>query len=124
MTKNWFNSKWFVRAISLAFAVLLYIFVNIEAGNSQNEASIFFPNENDEVQTVEEVPVEIRIDSEKYVVSGVPEYVSVTLEGIASSLTRTAMQKNFILYGDLEILGVGEDTVDSGHDHVPKELSI
>src|SRR5699024_2602655 len=55
MTKNWFNSKWFVRAISLAFAVLLYIFVNIEAGNSQNEASIFFPNENDEVQTVEEV---------------------------------------------------------------------
>lgn len=124
MGKNWFNSKWFVRVLSLAFAVLLYIFVNIESGNSQNEASIFFPNENDEVETVEEVPVEIRIDSEKYVVSGVPEFVTVTLEGAASVLTPTARQRNFNLYVDLEKLGEGEHTVDIEHENVPNELSI
>src|SRR5699024_6726783 len=68
--------------------------------------------------------VEIRIDSEKYVVSGVPEYVSVTLEGKASILTPTARQKNFNLYVDLEKLGEGEHTVDIEHENVPNELSI
>ena len=120
---NWFNSKWFVRVISLAFAILLYVFVNVEeAGTSQNENTII--PKGTEQETLEDVPVEIRIDSEKYVVSGVPEFVSVSLEGSTGNLTPVIMTRSFEVYVDLRELGEGTHTVDIEYAKIPSELSV
>lgn len=119
---KWFNSKWFVRAVSLAFAILIYVFVNIEVTTTQSEPRI--PSASNEVRTLNDVPVDIRIDSDNYVVSGVPEYVTVSLEGATTFLTSTIMQKNFEVFVDLRGLPEGPHTVDIEYVGIRDELSV
>lgn len=119
---SWFKSKWFVRAISLAFAVALYVFVQVEIDQYQNDSRIF-PNTGSDAQTVDNVPVNIRIDEENYVVSGVPEVASVTLEGTTGTVTPAIRQQNFDVYVDLEDLGVGTHSVTLQHTGIPDELN-
>src|SRR5699024_2421416 len=122
---KWFRSKWFVRTISLAFAIMLFTVVSIEeAEDSQNENSIFFSSSSQEMKTIDEVPVQIRIDNEQYVVSGVPEFVSVSLEGKTSTITPLVRQLNFDVFVDLEGLDAGEHTVEIQYEYVPNDVSI
>src|SRR5690625_4200749 len=108
---NWFNSKWFVRAISLFFAVLLFVVVQMEETKFQTDSRI--PSSgSDKVETLDNVPVDIRIDSEKFVVSGVPEFVTVSLEGSPGNLTPIIMTRNFEIFVDLRDRGEGTHTVD------------
>lgn len=120
---KWFRSKWFVRIVSLAFAVSLFVYVSVEVNKSNTESSIF-PGKSEEVQTLNDVPVGIRIDNDNYVVSGVPEFVTVSLKGSAGVLTPTVRQRNFDVYVDLKGLGEGDHVVDVEHANVPKELSV
>lgn len=119
---NWFQSKWFIRIISLIFAISLYAFVTVETETVQNESRIF-TGSTTEVQVLDDVPVDIRIDSEKYVVSGVPEYVTLSLEGKTSFLTPVVMQRNFSLYVDLLELEAGEHSVHIEYDNIPRDVS-
>jgi YbbR domain-containing protein len=119
---SWFNSKWFVRAISLFFAVLLFIVVQMEETKFQTDSRI--PSGSDKLETLENVPVDIRIDSEKFVVSGVPESVTVSLEGSSGNLTPVIMTRNFEVYVDLRDLGEGTHTVDVKYAKIPSELSV
>lgn len=122
---KWFKSKWFVRVVSLAFSIMLFMFVSIEEAElSQNENSIFFPSTSEEIKTIDEMPVQIRINNDKYVVSGVPEFVSVSLEGKASVLTPIVRQQNFDVYVDLEDLGEGEHTVEIQYDNIPQNIEV
>lgn len=120
---NWFKSKWFVRGLSLAFAILLYVFVGIEAQNTQLD-SRFIPTSSDEFQTLENVDVDIRIDSERFVVSGVPEVVTVTLQGPHSIITPVAKQLNFDVFVDVRGLEEGDHTVSIQHERIPDELDV
>lgn len=118
---SWFDNKWFVRAVSLAFAILLYVFVNIEVATTTDSR---VPGESDRVEVLEDVPVDILIDEEKYVVSGVPEVVTVSLEGPHSILTPKAKQRNFDIFVDLREFEEGEYSVEIEHDRIPEELSV
>ncbi|WP_077303237.1 CdaR family protein [Virgibacillus pantothenticus] len=115
---NWFRSKWFVRVVSLAFAVFFYIFVAVDQNSLPNNDDSTFPSgeETKNVETLDEVPVRIDINNEKYVVSGVPEYVSVKLEGSAAILQPTIRNQNFDVWVDLKGLGAGEHTVEIQHN--------
>lgn len=110
---SWFQSKWFIRVLSLAFAVTLFIFVNVESNTSGSDSSI--PARNNQVHTLDDVPVDIHIDSDNYVVSGVPEFATVTLEGAPSVIMPALFNRNFSVYVDLEGLGEGEHTVELEH---------
>src|SRR5699024_4908375 len=104
---------------------MLFTFVSIEeAEDSQNENSIFFSSSSQEMKTIDEVPVQIRIDNEQYVVSGVPEFVSVSLEGKTSTITPLVRQLNFDVFVDLEGLDEGEHTVEIQYENVPNDVSI
>src|SRR5690625_585963 len=117
---NWFNNKWFVRAVSLAFAILLYVFVSFEGTTTDSR----IPSETDRVEVLENIPVDILIDEDEYVVSGVPEVVTLSLEGPYSILMPTAKQQNFDVFVDLRDLEAGEHTVEIDHDRIPNELSV
>ncbi|MFS0674918.1 YbbR-like domain-containing protein [Ornithinibacillus sp. 179-J 7C1 HS] len=122
---NWFRSKWFIRGISLGFAILLYVFVSIEEADTAHESLI--PNlfgGSTQVETLPSVPIKILIDSEKYVVSGVPENVSVQLEGTASALTPIVRQQNIELFVDLRDLGEGEHEVEIEYEDVPNQVAV
>src|SRR5690625_7785000 len=108
---NWFQSKWFVRIISLAFPILLYVFVTIEVEvePSEDVDAPGFTESKKEVEVLEDIPVDVKIDSDKYVVSGVPEEVEVSLEGPVSVLTPVVRQKNFTTYIRSEERRVGKE---------------
>ena len=119
---NWFQSKWFVRAVALVMAVSLYFVVYTEEEPTSRDVD-FFGN-TDETEIMEDVPVNVRIDTEKFVVSGVPETVSVTVEGSNSVVKRIIKQRNFDIYVDLTKLGEGEHTVEIKYENIPEELDV
>lgn len=122
---KWFKSKWFVRILSLVLSVMLFTFVSTEESDrSQDENSIFFSSSSNELKTVEEMPVQIRINNEEYVVSGVPEHVDVSLEGKTSTLASLVRQRNFDVFVDLQDLGEGEHTVEIQYDQIPDDVSV
>ncbi|MFC2947426.1 CdaR family protein [Virgibacillus sediminis] len=118
---SWFKSKWFIRVLSLAFAVLLYVFVNVEVNTTSSDSTI--PGRATEVETLEEVPLEVRIDQEQYVVSGVPEHVTVSLEGTSAILAPTLIQQNFDVFVDLHGLEEGKHTVEVQHENLSNQLT-
>ncbi|WP_405098526.1 YbbR-like domain-containing protein [Oceanobacillus sp. FSL H7-0719] len=111
---NWFQSKWFIRVLALAFAITLFIFVNVESNSTQSESSI--PGRNSQIQTLEDVPVDIKIDSDNYVVSGVPEFATVSLEGSPALLMPMISNRSFSVFVDLNGLEEGEHTVELEHN--------
>lgn len=117
-----FQSKWFIRVISLVFAITLYMFVTVETDTTQNESRVI-PGISNEVQVLEDVPLDIRIDADQYVVSGVPEHVKVSLEGKTSLLTPIVRQRNFSVFVDLRDLGEGEHTVEIEYENIPDDLT-
>lgn len=119
---KWFQSKWFVRVISLILAVSMYLFVTMETDKTADDSQII-PGATNEVQVLENVPLEVRIDSDQYVVSGVPEVVTVTLEGKTSILTPIARQQNFTVFVDLRDLEEGEHEVEVEHENIPEGLT-
>lgn len=119
---NWFNSKWFVRGISLGFAILLFVVVYMDDTKYQTESKI--PSGSDKVHTFDDVPVDVLIDGEKFVVSGVPDAVSLSLEGSTRNLTPVITLRNFEVYVDLRDLGEGTHTVELMYDKIPTELSV
>ncbi|MFD1606796.1 YbbR-like domain-containing protein [Oceanobacillus luteolus] len=110
---NWFQSKWFIRVLALAFAVTLFIFVNVETNSSGADSSI--PGRNIQTQRLDDVPVEIKIDSENYVVSGVPEFATVTLEGSPATIMPAIFNRNFSVFVDLRGLEEGNHPVELQH---------
>lgn len=121
---KWFDSKWFIRVVSLAFAILLYIVVNFEQATTHQDARIPGGIDTDRIQTLHDVPVNIKIDSEKYVVSGAQEFASVSFEGPNSVLIPTVMQRNFEFYIDLRGRDEGPHTVEILYSNVPEELKV
>lgn len=107
--------------MSLIFAVSLFFFVNIETDTAKTNNAVV-PNSSDETQVLDDVPLDVKIDSDEYVVSGVPDEVSVSLKGKKSKLTPTVRQRSFDVYADLRDLSEGEHTVEIEHDNIPKEL--
>lgn len=117
-----FQSKWFIKVISLVFAVTLYLFVTVETNTAENESRVI-PGASNEVQVLDDVPLDIRIDADQYVVSGVPESVTVSLEGKTSVLTPIVRQRSFTVFVDLRDLPEGEHIVDIEYENLPDDLT-
>ncbi|MFS8631226.1 MAG: hypothetical protein LOD92_08750, partial [Bacillales bacterium] len=117
-----FQSKWFIRIISLALAITLYLFVTVETDEADD--SRIPTGSSNEVQVIDEMPLGIKIDSENYVVSGVPEHVKVTLEGRTSVITPIVRQQNFNVFVDLRDLTEGEHTVEVEYENIPENVTV
>lgn len=120
---NWFQSKWFVRGISLILAISLYLIATIEPNTTKDDSSIL-PGIAKEVQVLEDIPLEVKIDSEEHVVSGVPEYVTVTLEGKSSVLAPVIRQKGFTTFVDLTGLDSGDHVVPIEYENIPDDIAV
>lgn len=117
-----FQSKWAIRVISLVLALTLYFFVNIEANTEQNDSRLD-QGTTTETQILDEVPVDIKIDAENYVVSGVPETVSVTLEGKKSTLAPIVRIRSFDVFVDLTEYEEGDHTVTLEYEGLPDNVT-
>ncbi|MCD5325770.1 MULTISPECIES: CdaR family protein [Pontibacillus] len=119
---KWLRSPWFIRAISLILALLLYASINLDDGQSSSD-SIFLEG-NDKIAAMNNIPLQVKMNEEKYVVKEVPSSVTVTVEGPNSVVTRTVMQKTFEAYIDLEGLELGPQTVPIQTQGISNQLSV
>ena len=124
---DWLNKPWVIRVISLFLAILTFLVISFDNQDTRSADvgsfdSIF--NNSRESETLEDVPVNIVIDDEKYVVSGVPEIVTMSLTGTVSVVQSTVTQRNFDVYVDLEGLSPGTHTVPIKHDGVSSRIDV
>ncbi|MBX0359806.1 YbbR-like domain-containing protein [Halobacillus sp. Nhm2S1] len=119
---NWFKSVWFIRIISLMLAGLLWVTVNVD--NNMDSDSLFFNQSSSDMEVMENIPLEIRFDSEEYVVSGIPQEVSVSVEGPTSAVAPVSRQKNFTVFVDLNGLGPGTHEVSLQHSGISNQLAV
>jgi YbbR domain-containing protein len=117
------NNHWFMKAFALLLAIMLYMFVNIEEKEMKSGATRNSVGQTD-IETVTNIPVVTYYDEENLVVSGVPKFVSVTLEGPASILKPTVLQRNFEVYVDLTNLELGTYTVPFKYKNISDKLTV
>lgn len=110
---NFFNNKWFLRGISLVLALILFFYVNSsktgflrQNTRSHDENSALMSNKTAVIKT----PLDITTDN-RYVVTGYPKYVQVTVKGPSALVTTTSNTQNFKAYIDITSLGVGKHKV-------------
>lgn len=106
-----FSSLWFLRIISLVLAIFLFVYVN---GNKDGQ---FRSNSNNNQTVISsksesiKMPLQLRMNSRKYVVTGYPQYVKVKVTGPNALVSSTANTQNFKVYADLTNLKTGKHTV-------------
>ncbi|WHZ33041.1 CdaR family protein [Desemzia incerta] len=113
MMEKIMNSPWFLRIVALGFAALLFTYVNnenskqINANNRSGGATV------NSTEMITDLPVLVDIDQEKYFVTGIPDSVSILLEGSTAILLNTLTTKSFdIVTPDLNELGEGTYTIE------------
>ncbi|TGB02040.1 CdaR family protein [Halobacillus salinus] len=119
---NWFRSVWFIRIISLILAGLLWVTVNVD--DNMDSDSLIFNDTSSDMEVMDNVPLEIRFDSDEYVVSGLPQEVSVTVEGPPSAVTPVVRQQNFEVFVDLMEYGPGTHEVSLQHTGISNQLAV
>ncbi|AYF92842.1 CdaR family protein [Apilactobacillus bombintestini] len=120
-----FNSPWLLRLLSLIFAILLFMYVNQSKmfgnGNSYDQNSDETQLTSNKSATIT-LPLQLKVDNNRYFVTGYPEKVSIKITGPAALVTTTVNTQNFKVYADLSSLGVGEHTVKIYQDGLNNEL--
>src|SRR5690606_22948987 len=113
MMEKIMNSPWFLRIVALGFAALLFTYVNnenskqINANNRSGGATV------NSTEMITDLPVLVDIDQEKYFVTGIPDSVSILLEGSTAILLNTLTTESFdIVTPDLNELGEGTYTIE------------
>jgi YbbR domain-containing protein len=101
------DNRWFMKAIALALALLLYSAVPDDE-SKPNEKNV--PGEQN-TETIQDVPVKSYYDTENLVISGVPNTVDVTIQGPLPNVQAAKALKNFEVYVDLDGIKIGNHTV-------------
>lgn len=119
-----FGQNWGLRVISLVLAILLFAYV--EGSNSSSTRSTTRSEHgsalmSERTETLR-VPLELNADSEKYVVTGYPQYVHLRITGPAALVTTTSNTRNFKVYLDLDNLSTGTHRVKVKASGLNKEL--
>jgi len=101
------NDPLFTRILAFVLALLLFLFVAYE--NRSSTQSPNFGNANySSTEVIQNVPIDINVDEDEYFVSGVPDSVTVRLDGPQAVLTQTVVTQNFdVVTPDLTSLGEG-----------------
>ncbi|STO35746.1 Uncharacterized protein conserved in bacteria [[Flavobacterium] thermophilum] len=115
------DHPWFIRVVSLLLAIMLYMSANVGAKTGEQTRNTFG---QEDTETLIDIPVVAYYDEENLIVSGVPKYVNVTLQGPASIVKPTALQRNFEVYVDLTDLPLGTYTVPIKYKDISEKLKV
>ncbi|MTH55376.1 YbbR-like domain-containing protein [Bacillus mangrovi] len=137
------SNTWFMRIIALLLALMIYLSVNTDTTRDTNnetasnddppqneiipkppgtDSGDSAPNETSAV--IEDVELRAETGNENYVVSNLPETVSVTIAGPPSQVTTAKQRKNVEVYADLTGLEPGRHTVDLQYQNLDRSLKV
>ncbi|WP_242223141.1 YbbR-like domain-containing protein [Bacillus cereus group sp. BfR-BA-01380] len=115
------DNHWFLRGIALLLAIMLYMSTNIDKNVSDNFNPSPFPV-GDTTETISGVPVSAYYDEDKYIVSGIPEKVSVTLEGQNNVVAAAKLKRQFEVFVNLRGYTPGTYEIPLKYSGVPSNL--
>ncbi|RSD21173.1 CdaR family protein [Mesobacillus subterraneus] len=118
---RWMDNPWFIKAVALVLAILLFGSVPKNEPGKPGDVSV--PSD-EKVETVEEVPVKRIYDTDTLVVSGVPETVSVTLQGPKNLVQQAKTLRNFEVFVDLTDAEIGKQRVPITIKDISERLTV
>jgi len=105
---NWMNKKSFLMLMSLVLSIFLFILA--KDANSGLRSSTLNPQSSS--NTITNVPIYVDINSEEYSVTGLPDSVSLRLEGTSSLILSTSSNGSYkVTTPNLTELGEGKHTI-------------
>lgn len=122
MKNSFFDNIWFVRIISLVFALFLYAFVSSEnsdqfqAISNQQFASI------ETSETISNVPVYLGEHDEDAFVSELPESVTVKLSGPRNIIAQVTIEDFIVQTEDIRGISTGRQTIRLIATGLPEEV--
>ncbi|AMV62534.1 putative secreted protein associated with spyDAC [Pediococcus damnosus] len=124
--RNFWKQRWVYRILALILAVLLFTYVKSDEINSNNAGSN--GNSGDATLMANKsktltVPLELDVNSSKYLISGYPSKVKIKITGPSALVTTTTNTQNFKAYVSLRKLGVGKHRVQIKEEGLNKELA-
>ena len=112
------GNPWFLRIIALVLAILLFVSVKSDMDkNNMNTTST-------SVEVLRDVPVEVYYDDENSVVTGVPETVTVNIEGPSQQVFSTKVMKDYKVFIDLREVTFGKHTVPFSTENFSDKLKV
>lgn len=105
---KWMDNPWFIKVVALVLAVLL--FGSVPKNEPGKPGDVNVPSD-EKVETIEDVPVKRIYDTDTLVVSGVPETVTVTLQGPKNLVQQAKTLRNFEVFVDLTDVEIGNQRV-------------
>lgn len=112
------DNPWFLRIISLLFAVLLFITVQNELeGNQINTVGT-------SVESIPNVPVQVYYDDDNLVVTGAPETVTLNIEGPSNLVLSAQTMQDYTVFIDLRELTLGQHEVEVQYENLPERLNV
>ncbi|MBT2639383.1 CdaR family protein [Bacillus sp. ISL-39] len=118
---KWMDNPWFIKVVALVLAVLL--FGSVPKNDPDKPGDVNVPSD-EKVETVEDVPVKRIYDTDTLVVSGVPETVSVTLQGPKNLVQQAKTLRNFEVFVDLTDAEIGNQRVPITIKDVSDRLTV
>ncbi|MEW8970907.1 MAG: CdaR family protein [Mesobacillus sp.] len=118
---KWMDNPWFIKVVALVLAVLL--FGSVPENEPGKPGDVNVPSD-EKIETVEDVPVKRIYDTDTLVVSGVPETVSVTLQGPKNLVQQAKTLRNFEVFVDLTDAEIGKQRVPITIKDVSDRLTV
>ncbi len=110
---SFFSNIWVLRISSLLLAIFLFVYVNgskdgfLRQNTRTGNNSALMSNRSATIK----MPLQLKVNNQRYVITGYPQYVRVRVSGPSALVTTTSNTQNFRVYADLSSLGVGHHTV-------------
>ncbi|WP_243525451.1 CdaR family protein [Bacillus pseudomycoides] len=118
------ENHWFLKGISLLLALMLYMSTNLsDKSAAENKSTSPFPT-GDITETVSNIVVAVNYDEDKYIVSGIPKYVKVKLEGSKNVITAARSQREFGVSVDLRGYSTGTYDVPLKYTGMESNLKV
>ncbi|NKE07932.1 CdaR family protein [Mesobacillus selenatarsenatis] len=118
---KWMDNPWFIKVVALVLAVLL--FGSVPKNDPDKPGDVNVPSD-EKVEIIEDVPVKRIYDTDTLVVSGVPETVSVTLQGPKNLVQQAKTLRNFEVFVDLTDAEIGNQRVPITIKDVSDRLTV
>ncbi len=121
---KWMDNTWFLKGISLLLALMLFMVTSLDKQSSGGPLpSTGFPT-GDTTETIQDVNVTAQYDQDKYVVTGLPKTVSLTLEGQSGLITATKISKQYEVVANLKGYEPGTYDVNLEYHNIPENLKV
>lgn len=118
-----FDSPLVKKILSVLIAFILFVFVSVE---NQGRFPSSRPTDGASItssETISNLPIEIKIDTEKYFVSGIPDSATMRIEGPQAILFQTIATQSFtVATPDLNKLGPGTHSVELEAEGLSNDL--